>query len=110
MGREDAGPVGNSQPILLDPAPDFSYIHRVQPASVSEAQHRTPGQRLRDLRVTQGLTQIQLAVAASVASGTVSFAERDERYPSPLRQERIARALGVQRSAIWPEQPREAAS
>jgi transcriptional regulator with XRE-family HTH domain len=70
---------------------------------------KTPGQRLRDLRAAKGWTQIKLAVRANVAANTIAFAERDERYPDLIRRERIARALGVDRRAIWPEE-REAAS
>ena len=70
----------------------------------TEIAEKTPGQRLRDLRAAKGWTQIKLAVLANVAPGTVAFAERDERYPDLIRRERIARALGVDRRAIWPEQ------
>jgi transcriptional regulator with XRE-family HTH domain len=70
----------------------------------------TPGRRLRDLRLERGLTQVELAVAARVAVGTISFAERDVRHPMPLVRERIARALGVSRTDIWPEDDLEEAS
>jgi transcriptional regulator with XRE-family HTH domain len=75
----------------------------------TESVVKTPGQRLRDLRAAKGWTQIKLAVRANVAPGTVAFAERDERYPDLIRRERIARALGVERREIWPEE-QEAAS
>lgn len=71
---------------------------------------RTPGQRLRDLRVRRGLTQMRLAVRAKVAIHTISFAEQDKRQPMPLTQERLARALRVNRWDIWPENDVEEAS
>jgi len=64
---------------------------------------QTPGQTLRDLRIAKGWRQIKLADRAEVAIGTISFAERDQRQPQLLTQERIARALGVHRREIWPE-------
>ena len=71
--------------------------------AIVTSQTRTSGQRLRDLRVRRGLTQIHLAVRAKVAPGTISFAERDKRHPMPLVQERIARVLRVERGEIWPD-------
>jgi transcriptional regulator with XRE-family HTH domain len=72
---------------------------------------QTSGQRLRDLRVHRHLTQVHLAVRAKVAPGTISFAERDQRHPMPLIQERIARVLRVERRDIWPDgEPEEEAS
>jgi transcriptional regulator with XRE-family HTH domain len=69
---------------------------------------RTPGQRLRDLRVGKGWSQTKLAVKARVSIGTISFAEQDKRHPLELVQERIAKALGVERREIWPEVERKA--
>jgi lambda repressor-like predicted transcriptional regulator len=43
-------------------------------------------------------------VKAGVAIGTISFAERDQRYPDPIRRMAIAKALGVEPEQIWPEE------
>jgi len=64
---------------------------------------RTAGQTLRDLRISRGWNQTKLATRAKVSIGTISVAERDERVPQLLTQERVARALGMQRRDIWPE-------
>jgi len=71
---------------------------------------RTPGQRLRDLRIAKGWNQTRLAARARVSIGTISHAERDIRQPLELVQERVARALGVDRRAIWPDRPAREAS
>lgn len=65
---------------------------------------RTPAQRLRDLRLSKGWNQTYLSVKAKVSVGTISFAERGQRVPSLLVQERVAKALGVNRWDIWPEE------
>lgn len=62
----------------------------------------TPGSILRDLRIASGRNQVKLSVDAGVSLNTISFAERDERVPLELTQEKIARALGVHRRYIWP--------
>jgi transcriptional regulator with XRE-family HTH domain len=67
----------------------------------------TPGQKLRDLRISRGWSQTVLSAKSKVSIGTISFAERDERHPQELVQERIARALSTQarpvhRRDIWP--------
>jgi len=53
---------------------------------------------------------MRLAVRAKVAIHTISFAEQDKRQPMPLTQERLARALRVNRWDIWPENDVEEAS
>ncbi|HXF72131.1 MAG TPA: helix-turn-helix transcriptional regulator [Actinomycetota bacterium] len=63
----------------------------------------SPGRRLRDLRIAKGWNQTRLAARAKVSIGTISFAERGIRQPQELTQERIARALGVDRREIWPD-------
>ncbi len=66
-------------------------------------ENRTAGQRLRDLRLTKGWSQETLARKAKMTNGTISWAETDKRVPQLLTQERIARALRVERREIWPE-------
>ena len=75
-----------------------------------QSQAGTPGQHLRDLRIAKGWNQTTLAVRAHTSIGTISFAERGKRQPQLLTQERIARALRVDRRDIWPEEDQEAAS
>ena len=53
---------------------------------------------------------MRLAVRAKVDIHTISFAERDKRHPMPLTQERLARALRVDRRDIWPDGEIEEAS
>jgi transcriptional regulator with XRE-family HTH domain len=74
----------------------------------------TPGQRLKDVRARRQMTQIEVAVKAKCAPGTIAFAERDERVPNILTQERIAKALStranpVTRRDLWSDEPAEAA-
>jgi transcriptional regulator with XRE-family HTH domain len=72
-------------------------------SSPSPVDNRTPGTILRDLRISVGMTQPQVAVAANCAIGTISQAERDERIPIELTQDRIARVFHVHRRDIWPD-------
>jgi DNA-binding XRE family transcriptional regulator len=59
--------------------------------------------RLRDLRGEHGLALWGLAARAGVSASTLSAIEKWDYLPtSPVRR-RIAAALGVEASAIWPE-------
>jgi DNA-binding XRE family transcriptional regulator len=57
---------------------------------------------LRILRRRNGMSAVQLAVAASVTPATVSLIECWDYKPIPTSCERIASALGVAVSDIWP--------
>jgi lambda repressor-like predicted transcriptional regulator len=59
--------------------------------------------RLRALRNEQGLALWGLAARAGVSASTLSAIERWDYLPTPPVRQRIADALGVDASAIWPE-------
>jgi transcriptional regulator with XRE-family HTH domain len=59
--------------------------------------------RLRELRLARGVTQLWLAVAAGTTPAHIAVIERYFHYPRPDLRRRIARALGVDESEIWPE-------
>ncbi len=59
---------------------------------------------LRDLRGRRGWSQEQLAKRAGVSLTTVNRAERGVRVPTVMTQFRIAEALGVEPTVIWPEE------
>ena len=59
--------------------------------------------RLRALRNEQELALWGLAARAGVSASTLSAIERWDYLPTPPVRQRIAEALGVEASAIWPE-------
>ena len=63
----------------------------------------TGSNRLRDLRREHGLALWGLAARTGVSASTLSAIERWDYIPTPPIRERIAEALGVDASAIWPE-------
>jgi len=64
---------------------------------------------VRDLRARKLWTQAKLAHRARLSVNTINRIENEKGYvPNVVTQERIARALGVERQEIWPE-PQEAA-
>lgn len=58
--------------------------------------------RIRELRAELLLSQEKLAHKAGLAVGTVNRAERGQQVPNVVTQEKIARALGVSRSEVFP--------
>jgi transcriptional regulator with XRE-family HTH domain len=56
---------------------------------------KTLGQRIRKLRMDQGLTEAQLADKAKITEGHVSHVERGYRTPSLPVLRRIIAALGA---------------
>jgi transcriptional regulator with XRE-family HTH domain len=65
---------------------------------------------LRELRGRKGWSQERLAREAGVTTGTINKAERGLRTPTIMTQYKIARALGVEPSDIWPVSDLEEAS
>jgi transcriptional regulator with XRE-family HTH domain len=65
---------------------------------------------LRELRGRKGWSQERLAREAGVTTGTINKAERGLHTPTIMTQYKIARALGVEPSDIWPEDDLEEAS
>ncbi len=59
---------------------------------------------IRDLRAKKGWSQEQLARRAKVSTGTINTAEQGKHIPTVMNQERIAKALGVERREIWPDE------
>jgi DNA-binding XRE family transcriptional regulator len=59
--------------------------------------------RLQELRQERGLAQWGLSARTGVSASTVSAIERWDYKPSAPVRQRIADALGVEVSAIWPE-------
>jgi DNA-binding XRE family transcriptional regulator len=59
--------------------------------------------RLRVLRQEHELALWGLAARAGVSASTLSAIERWDYLPTPPVRQRIAEALGVEASAIWPE-------
>lgn len=89
---------------VLDRLWSILYIPGVSARTLAET---SPGGRLRDLRLARGWTQPKLAQRAKVSIHTISAAERDERIPQELTQERLAKALAtptspIHRRDIWP--------
>jgi lambda repressor-like predicted transcriptional regulator len=59
--------------------------------------------RLRDLRREHGLALWGLAARTGVSASTLSAIERWDYMPTPPVRQRIADALGIEVSVIWPE-------
>jgi transcriptional regulator with XRE-family HTH domain len=59
---------------------------------------------LRDLRARKGWSQERLARVAGVSLGTINQAERGLRLPTVMTQQRIAEALEVERTLLFPEE------
>ena len=64
--------------------------------------------QLRQLRLSHGLAIYGLAVRAQVSPTIIGAIERWNYRPGPLVRQRLAAALGVAESEIWPE-PQEVA-
>src|SRR5262245_61881400 len=76
----------------------------MQTDAVPSAQSRTPAgnTRLRDLRLRRQLAQVALAVVAGVSPSLVVAVERYGHRPRPETRARLARALGVSETTLWP--------
>jgi transcriptional regulator with XRE-family HTH domain len=61
------------------------------------------GERLRDLRIREGLSQEELAHAAGLHRTHISLIERNHRSVRLESLERLATALGVQPSSLVPD-------
>lgn len=61
-----------------------------------------PANRLKELRTEAGVRVMQLAVAARCSSQTIGAVERFGLTPGQDTQSRIAQALGVDATEIWP--------
>lgn len=59
--------------------------------------------RLEALRREKGMAQRGLTALSGVSAGTISAVEKWGYRPAPDTQRRIAEALGVAVSDIWPE-------
>jgi transcriptional regulator with XRE-family HTH domain len=54
------------------------------------------GERLRELRVSRRLTQVDLALAVGTSPTTISYVENGQRVPSFSLLEKLAEALDVE--------------
>lgn len=61
------------------------------------------GSRLRDLRARKKWTQERLADEADVSVGTVTLIESGRRMPNVITQQKLAEALRVERTELFPE-------
>lgn len=61
----------------------------------------TPGQKIRELRIDEGMTQVELADLAGIDQASLSRTERDVSIPHPNHQEAIARALKTTVKALF---------
>lgn len=58
----------------------------------------TTGQAIKQLRLSQGMTQAQLAQEVGMSTNAICSLETDKAYPPKATIERICRALGVPQS------------
>lgn len=71
----------------------------------------TPGERLREWRTAQGLSQWQLALKCEIPATTISNYERDELRPGRVNANKLQRAsvdgAGVPAlpATMWDEEP-----
>ena len=56
----------------------------------------------RKLRKERGLTQVQVSLKARASLVTIGQVERQDHCPNLLVRRRLAKALGVKASEIWP--------
>lgn len=70
---------------------------------VKQQAQQTLGERLRRIRVEQGLTQTDLAERARVNQGHLSSVERGEHFPRPDTLRALAIALGVPEAVLLGE-------
>ena len=66
----------------------------------------TTGERIRDLRKRQNISQRQLAQAADLTVATISAIECGRTQPAPRTIEKISTALHVTEDRITKEQPK----
>ncbi len=59
--------------------------------------------RLREFRQRSGLSQEGLAARACTSVMLIRRVEKYDRVPSPMAAERLAAALGVAVSTVWPQ-------
>ena len=74
--------------------PDEEWYRRQRPLAT--------GVTLRNLRLTNNLTQGELAAAASTATSTISRIESGDLTPKDDTKALIARAVGVSVETLWP--------
>jgi len=60
--------------------------------------------RLKEVRKAQGLAMYGLAAAADCSPATIVFIERYGHNPRPDTKQRLAKALGVEVTDIWPSE------
>ncbi len=58
--------------------------------------------RLRDIRDSRGLRQIDLHLFSGVSISMISFIEGHNKYPTREVRQRLAEALSADETEIWP--------
>lgn len=61
------------------------------------------GNRLREVRLQRGLTQLELAIRTRIAPQDLSAIECGRKWPFPSWRRRLAKALGVEEDYLFPE-------
>jgi len=59
--------------------------------------------RLREIRISRGQTQVELAASAEVSLSTISWLENESREVSRRKKIKIATALGIPIEELFPE-------
>lgn len=59
--------------------------------------------RLKEIRKSQGLTQLDLAIKTGILPNEISRLENDKTHAYPGWKRRICLALEVEEADIWPE-------
>ena len=59
--------------------------------------------RLREIRISRGQTQVELAARAEVSLSTISWLENESREVSRRKKIKIATALGISIDELFPE-------
>ncbi len=60
--------------------------------------------RLKEIRAKKGVSQLTLAKLTNIAPGDISRIENDWLRPYPGWRKRLARALGVPQSELFPDE------
>lgn len=62
---------------------------------------KTPGGRLRFMRLTKGIKQTQLAERVHTTQASISLYETGARWPGGLMRQKLADELGVSVTWLW---------
>lgn len=80
----------------------------ISPDEIAEMM-KTPGGRIRFMRLTRGMKQTALAETVHTTQASISLYESNARRPGPLMQLALAEALGTTREFLFPSGQRAVA-